>query len=210
MFRKFNRILGTTILAAAATAALPTAAKADHRDFRRDEWRHDRDWHHDDHGHFDIRIGDGELCPPPVYQEQVWVAPVYRTVTQQVWVPASYATVVDHVWVDPVVQRTTEHTWVPDRYELRDVTRWENGQRVTTKENVLVEAGHYADVPHDVVVTPGHYEDRPRQQLVDAHYETVTRQEVVVPGHYEVVSRVAAAPVHRDGFSVGLRIPIGH
>jgi len=207
MFSKLNRFLAGGIVAA-AVAALPAAANAGYRDWHRDGWRHDDH----DHGHFDIRIGGGDYgtCPPPVYQEQVWVAPVYRTVTQQVWVPATSTTVVDHVWVEPVVQRTTEHTWVPDRYELRDVTRWENGRQVTCKENVLVEAGHYADVPHDVVITPGHYEDRPRQQFVDAHYETVTRQEVVVPGHYELIDRVAAAPVQRDGFSLGVRIPIGH
>ena len=110
----------------------------------------------------------------------------YRPVVREerVWVEPVYRTVCDRVWVEPVTQREIyDRVWVPDRYEWRETVCWEYGRRVVRGQSVLVE--------------PGHFEDR-------------CREVVIVPGHYEVVNRIAAAPVARERFSVGLRIPIGH
>ena len=105
MFFRFHRFV-TSSLIAAALAAMPSAALADHRfETHRDDSRgNHRDWHRDEgpSGHLDIRIGGGSYerippLPPPVYQETVWVAPLYRSCTEQVLVPASYTTVVDRV-----------------------------------------------------------------------------------------------------------------
>ncbi len=213
-------------LAAAVAAALPATAMArdnDHRGPARDRdlrEHRDHDVHqfrdrdsHEDYDHADGHVGIGIRVgsPTAVYEQaQVWVPPVYRTVTEQQWIPATYRTVIDHVWVEPVVQHQSERVWVPDRYEDRIVIRHEYGHEVQTHERVLVERGHYANVDQDVVITPGHYEAHPQQELVcNGHWETVTHQELVTPGHFEPVRTVVVTPrEHDSGFSLNLRLPI--
>ena len=150
------------VLAAATLGVMPTAAFAGH--------------------HGGLRIGidihagptiERVPAPPPppvAYEEravQVWVEPVYRTVTDRQWVPATYRTVSDRVLV-------------PERCEYRDVVRYERGWRRVYRERVVVQ--------------PARYEIVQRQELVcDGHWENVTRQELVAPGHYE--TRVERVPV---------------
>src|SRR6188768_1417476 len=105
MFRSFT--------IAAVLAAIPATAFADRFDTHRSRDRGERYEHrgHDDHkssGHVGIHIGGGSYervyaPPPPVYQEQVWVEPVYRDVCEQ-------------VWIAPVVRKIEERVWVVDRY----------------------------------------------------------------------------------------------
>ena len=208
------------VLGAAVIGVVPTAALADHHDYDRHDWGHDsgrHEWRHDDHdrgrggGFVGIEIGGGSydrcpppvaICPPPVCppppvcEERVWVEPVYRTVCDRHWVEAVYRTVCDHVWIEPVTRTECERAWVPDRYEWRNIDHWANGRRYISREYLLVEAAHWADVPHEVVIVPGHYEDRPRQELVcGGHWESCDRQEVVCGGHWETRPVVVAAPV---------------
>ena len=200
---------GAAILAVAAIGAVPAASFADDRGERygrkrdADESRREREreYHRDRDDHrggagfridVDIRGGSWERVPPPthVYEERVWVEPVYRTVCDRVWVPATYRTVSERVWVEPVVQCVDERVWVPDRYEIRHV--------------VCYERGHYETHKREVVISTGHYEERTREELVcAAHWETVERQELVTPGHWET-RHVAAAPCHEP--SPGTRI----
>jgi hypothetical protein len=208
------------LLAAAVIGVIPAAARADHRDRDRDdsrrggEWRREVDRRDDrrrdsdrrDRGYFDIRIGGGStycpppapICPPPICEERVWVAPVYRTVCDRRWVEPVYRTVCDRVWIEPVTQTTCERAWVPDRYEWRNIDQWANGRHYTAREYVLVEPAHWADVPRTVVITPGRYEDRPRQELVCA-------------GHWETRPVIVAAPAPRryeeSHARIDLRIP---
>ena len=156
------------VVAAATLAVAPTAVFAVHRDSG-------------------LRIGIDihagptiervPVPPPPLpataYEErqvQVWVEPVYRTVSARQWVPAFYRTVVERVLV-------------PERCEYRDVVRFEHGWRRVHRERVVVQ--------------PARYEDVSRQELVCAgHWETTTRQEQVTPGYYETrIERVPVAPV---------------
>src|SRR5688572_24871212 len=184
---------------AAVLAALPATAFAGRFDTHRSRDRGDRYEHRDDHrghdrhddrkpsGQVGIHIGSGSHghlpAPLPVYEERVWVEPVYRDVTEQ-------------VWVAPVVRKIEERVWVADRYDWRDVTRWEYGRRVTRREMVLVDPAHYATVCREVVVVPG-------------RYETVTRRELLCAGHWETrPTRVVVAPP-RDYFHFDLKIPIG-
>jgi hypothetical protein len=168
-------------LIALAVLGVPSMALADHRfdtdrgqryerrsdssnSHRRDSDARDhgsRDQGSRTYGHVNIEIRSGGYeRVPEMCEERVWVEPVYRTVC-------------DRIWVEPVMQKVHERVWVPDRYECREVVRWECGRRIVRREEVLVERGHYQDVCRDVVVSPGHYEDRPRQELVCAgHYET--------------------------------------
>ena len=150
-------------LGAATLGVLPSAALARHRDGSL-------------HIGIDIHAGPTiervPASPPPVYEErqvQVWVEPVYRTVTDRQWVPPVYRTV-------------TERVWAPERYEYRDIVRYEGGWRRIYRQRVCVE--------------PGHYQDVQRQELVCAgHWDAAERQELVTPGHYETrIERVPVAP----------------
>jgi hypothetical protein len=191
------------VLSAATLGALPTAALARHHDGL--------------HVDVDIRSGHVERhddCPP-VYQERetrVWVEPVYRTVADRQWIEPVYRTVTERVWREPVVQRVKQRVWAPDRYEDRQVMRYERGREVVYHERVLVERGHFGIHENEVVVSPGHYEDVARQELVcEGHWQTIERQELVAPGHWETrVERVAIAPPppspHR-GEHIELRLP---
>ena len=154
---------------ACVAGVLPATVYADHGDRRDNRWE-DRRWdngrwnrgrHHDDHGRADLRFDIGSIIGGPACGArpvQVWVPPVYQTVTERVWVPEVTQTVVDRVYV-------------PDHFEWRDVATG-NRHCPTVRQPVLIP-GHYEDRPRTVVVTPGHYEDRQTQQLVCAgHYET--------------------------------------
>jgi hypothetical protein len=221
------------IVTVAAVGAVSSIARADSRDRGRDDFRHEwrsdsRRYDHDrDHGsgRVDIRIGGGTfapcpppapicLPPPPVCEQRVWVPAVYRTVTEQKWVEPVYRTVYDRVWIEPVTRTEYERAWVADRYEWRNIDHVANGRRYTSRECVLVEAAHWADVPHTVEITPGRYEDRPRQELVCAgHFETCAHEELVCAGHYETRPVIVAAPppVRRyddSHFSIGVRFPL--
>ena len=204
------RRVGLAVIIAAAAFAAPTTALADRDDHRPDRARYEdrrddrnRNWH-DGGGRFDINVRTAPrfearpiVVAPP--QPQVWVAPVYRTVTENVWVEPTYRTVTDRVWREPVVQRTTQRVLVPDRYDWANVPhRDAYGRTYTVREWALVEPEHYVDQPQDVVVAPGHWEDVPRQELVCAgHYEPVTRQELVAAGHWESCAPVAVVPAPR-------------
>ena len=153
-----------TALAAATLGVMPAAALAGH---------------HDGGLRIGIDIHAGPTIervrvpapppPPTVYEDrqvQVWVEPVYRTVTDRQWVPPVYRTV-------------SERVLVPERCEYRDVVCYERGRRQIYRERVVVE--------------PARYQAVQRQELVcDGHWETFTHQELVSPGHYETrVERVA-------------------
>ena len=152
------------ILAAATFGIMPTAAFAGHHGGLRIGI--------DIHADRTIERVPAPPPPPVAYEErqvQVWIEPVYRTVTDRQWVPAVYRTV-------------TERVLVPERCEYREVVRYEHGWRRVYREPVVVQPAHYADVQ--------------RQQLVcDGHWENVTRQELVTPGHYETrIERVPVVP----------------
>jgi hypothetical protein len=241
MFRKLSQFATRTCastatraaLMAAVVGAIPTAALADHRGYDRRDYGHHDEWRHDDHrggGYVGIQIGGGTVydrCPPPApvcppppvcAEERVWVEPVYRTVTDRRWVEPVYRTVCDKVWIEPVTRTEYTREWVPDRYEWRNIDHWANGKRYLSRESVLVEAAHWADVPHTVEITPGRYEDRPRQELVSAgHWENCDRQEVVCAGHWETRPVIVAAPVvvapplrhyEQSRVSIGVRFPL--
>lgn len=156
----------TSIIAGAALGLSPVAAFAGHHE----EFGIDFDLRHG-RPHVEIyRVPPAPPAPPVEGREvRVWVEPVYQTVTDRQWVAAEYRTVVDHVWV-------------PERYEVRDLPRWDHGHRIIHRERVLV--------------VPGHYEDASRQELVcGGHYEDVQRQMLVTPGHWEThVEPVDVAP----------------
>lgn len=191
-----NRKLTTILAAAAALMIVPAATFA-----------HDRD--HDDHDRWNATGGvrvNFDFGRPHVEERatQVWVEPVYQTAVDHVWVAPTYRTVTDRVWCPPVTQNVTQRVWIPDRFEGRDVVRYEHGRRCIVRENVLVAPGHYEDRVTQVEVTPGHYDEAQHQELVCAgHYEDVQRQVLVAPGHFE--TRVAEIE-HRD--SVAVRFPI--
>jgi hypothetical protein len=214
MKRQLLGTIGAGVLAMATMAAAPVTALAGHRDGG--GW----DRGHDHSG--GLRIGvdlppvvvqppvDEVYCQPA--QTQVWVEPVYRTVSERQWVPATYRTVSDRVWVEPVVRNDCARVLVADRYEWRDVVHYEYGYRRVIRERVLVEPAHYVDQPQTAVVTPGHYEDVQRQELVcDGHWETVERQELVYPGHWETRQMLAERPFAADnhgGLSVEVHLPL--
>ena len=219
MIRHFKSVLGSTalaaILASAAITATPSAALADarHDDHARpqaahfdDHGRFDRDDHRDDHrdNHPDNRAGDHGVViinrpvaspvvvAPPT--NQVWIEPVYRTISQQVYVAPTYRSVTDHVWYAPVVQKQTERVWVPDEYKTIP-----NPFSAASSQRVLVKKAHYENRGHDVVLKPGYYQDVTRQELVcDGHYETVTHQELVTAGHWVDGCAVAVDPAPRQ------------
>jgi hypothetical protein len=198
MNRLMKHVLGT-VVAGAAVAAIPTTTFAG---------RHDLNLN------IDVHAAHREI-DPSVYEDrqiQVWVEPVYRTVTDTHWVEPVYQTTTERVWCPPVTKTVTDHVWVPDRYEDHRVTHYgPYGPRVTF-EHVFVP-GHYEDRAHDVVITPGHYDDVQHQVLVTpGHWETGQRQELVTPGHYETRtehvlverSHVEEQPIGR----IGLRLPM--
>lgn len=219
-------------LSLAAMTALPSSAWGDDRGERydrgsrysRDDRRDDndsrrQDWRRDSRGgsgtrvDIDIRTGSSwqRVPPPPVCaEERVWVEPVYRTVCDRVWTPATYRTVVDRVWVPPVVERRTDRVWVPDRYAWRDVVCYDEcGRRISRRERVLVEPGHFEHRPCEVVVTPGHYRECPRQELVcEGRWQTVERQELVSAGHWETRRIIAAAPRYEEHSSARIDVTI--
>jgi hypothetical protein len=240
-FAKPSRATAVLIAAAAAgasLAALPPTALAgrfdthrgsDHREYRHDGRNDDRHHDHDGHrdgdqrprGHLDIHIGAGGppvICPPPprVVEERVWVESVCRIVVDRVWAEPVYRTVIDRVWIEPVVRTIPDRKWLPDRYECRDVVRYDRfGRRSTCREYVLVERGHFVDCPRDVIITPGRFEERPRQELISGgRWDTVERQELVCAGHWEtrLVEAHAAPPAPRpyEGpfTRIDLRLPL--
>ncbi|HSV13087.1 MAG TPA: hypothetical protein VLI90_02425 [Tepidisphaeraceae bacterium] len=211
---KFAQLGLGTILVAAAVGATPASALAGrHDDFDRRDYR--------DHDRGDLRIGldlpgivvEHRYTPPPCdpVETRVWVEPVYRTVCDRQWMPATYRTVCDRVWVEPVTRTVCDRVYVPDRYEWRDVVRYEYGYRRVARERVLVEPAHYVEQPHQIVVTPGHYQDVQRQELVcDGHWDNVEHQELVTPGHWETRERIVERPLYEEhaGVRLDLRFPI--
>ena len=165
-------VLASAALAALGGSALPASAgdrgRYDHRD------RHDhRDHrgHHHGHGHdrkrvdvdFNLHIGGGHRRYEPVYEERrvrVWCPPVYRTV-------------VEKRWCEPVYETVCEKVWVPDRYEVRQVRRYDrhHGWHMC-EERVLVCAGHYENVERRVCVREGYWDNVERQVCVsEGHWD---------------------------------------
>jgi len=192
-----THVLGT-VLASATAGAIPTATYAGHRGMDIDIDIASR------HRHVD----------PPICEDrpvQVWVEPVYRTMTDRHWCEPVYRTMTERVWCPPVTRTVTERIWVPERHEDRRVTHYgAYGPRVTY-ERVCVPA-HYEDRTHDVVIAPGHYDDVQHRELVsEGRWEIGERQELVCAGHYETrIERVEIERSHVDEHSLGriaLRLP---
>jgi len=211
MFR--SSITVKAVLALAVVSAVPTLAHAGRfdRDDRFDrgqryEHRDDRDADRHADVHLDVRDRGYDSHPVLIERPiQVWVEPVYRTVTDRQWVAPVYRTVIDRVWVEPTCQKLTERVWVPDRYEERQVTC--RGR--VTRQRVLVACAHWEARIRDVI-TPGHYQDFPRQELVcDGHWETVTRQELVTPAHYEPCPREVIVERPRQDSHARIDIHVG-
>lgn len=157
--------LFTTAILATAALAVPGIALADrHDDHRGPEHEYDTG-----RVNVEIRAGEHEYLSAYAHRPiQVWVAPVYQTVTQRVWVPE-------------MIQTVTDRTWVPDRYDWREIEHGEGWRHWVTRDYVLVEPGHYVDVP--------------RQTIMPAHYEDQAQQILVTPGHWETrMERIAMAP----------------
>lgn len=192
----------------AAACVMPAVAKADRFDRGRD-W-HDRDRDRGGHVSVDIRSGPTPYEHLPVIvdrPQQVWVEPVYRTVTDRVWVAPVYQTVCEKVWREAVVEKRVDRVWVPEQRVMQDVR---HGNRII-REWVVTPA-HYEDRCQDVVVAPAHWEEVQKQVLVaDGHWQTVERQELVCAGHLETrVERVAMAPPAppRDGLRINVQLPL--
>lgn len=158
--RRFTPTVLGGLLAAAAIGAIPTAALADRHDVQdrghdrvsRDDDRHGRERGDQDNrsrGGFrlDIEIHNRpSIERVPAYEDRevrVWVEPVYRTVTNRVW--------------------------VADRYETREVDRYDHGRRERWEERVLVEPAHYEDVCRQELVCEGHWETHMERVAVDAY-----------------------------------------
>ena len=95
-----------------------------------------------------------------------------ETRTTRVWVAPVYRNVCDRVWVAPVTQTVCERVWVPDRYEERQVVRYEGWWRRVECVRVLVQPAHYEEQSRQVEVAPGHWQEVQRQELVSAgHWE---------------------------------------
>lgn len=160
--------------------------------------------HEHDHLGIEIHIGGDRSARrwvPPVCEErgvQVWVEPVYRTVCDEVYERPVFRTVVERVWREPEYRTTCERVWVPDRYEIREVTRYDCGRPAIYRERVLVCPAHYEKIERRVVVCEGRYETIERQVPVsEGHYRHIERQELVTPGHYETrTERVEVVPGH--------------
>ena len=177
-----------TATAAGVVSLVPTTAQA-------------RD--HDRFG-FDIHIGSDRPARrwvPGVCEDravQVWVEPVYRTVCDEVYERPVFRTVVDRVWHEPVCRTVVEKAWVPDRYEYREITRYDCGRPALFRERVLVCPAHYERIERRVIVADGFYENVEHQVPVsEGHYRKIERQELVTPGHYETrTERVEVVPGH--------------
>jgi hypothetical protein len=98
---------------------------------------------------------------------QVWVGPVYRTVTERVWVAPVYTTI-------------TENVWVPEQIQYREYPQGSGADRWVERVPVGVIPAHYERQSRQVESIPGHWEDVVRQELVSAgHWES--RVVVVTP-----------------------------
>ena len=200
--RKTGRWSVLFLAGAAALAGLgaaPRAASADRYDRDRDPSRF-RD------GRVDVRVDSGRDYR--VDERRVWVEPVYRTVCDKVFVEPVYRTEVERVWCEPVYQTVCERVWCPDRFEVRDVERYERGRRVIYRERILVERGHYVNQDRRVIVTPGHWDNVERRVCVtEGHWTEVERRECVTPGHWE--TRVEAVAVRPEpSLRFDLRLPV--
>ena len=174
-------LLASALVAALGGSALPASAgdkhhKHGHRHEHRPDYRGPRDNrdYRDYHSyarsnkHVDVDVnlhigGHHHRRYEPCYEERrvrVWCPPVYRTV-------------VEKKWCEPVYQTVCEKVWVPDRYEVRQVRRYDPrcGWHVC-EERVLVCAGHYETVERRVCVREG-------------HWDTVERQVCVSEGHWD-------------------------
>jgi hypothetical protein len=150
-----NTALAGTLLAGGMLTGMPTAAFAHHHGF-----------------HVDVVVPGPEVVVPApcdAAPQQVWVAPVYQTVTER-------------VWVEPVVTTQIQRVEVPAQYGWRDVGFYDYyGRAHVRHEQVQICPAHCEDRPVQVVVCPGHFENQTRQQLIcDGHWETQQPAAVVV------------------------------
>jgi len=75
-------------------------------------------------------------------------------------------------WREPAYETRTTRVWVPDRYEERQVVRYEGWWRRVECVRVLVQPAHYEEQSRQVEVAPGHWQEVQRQELVSAgHWE---------------------------------------
>ena len=164
-----NWMKRTSLLVIAGASLLPVSAQA-----------HDR-------LDVDIRYRDRWQAPCETRSVQVWVEPVYRTVS-------------DRVWVEPVYKTVCDNIWCPDRYEVRETTCREHGRLVIRREQVLIP-GHYDRVERQVLVCEGHFNCIERRELVcEGRYETrIDRVEVPYRFHWDHDSHHGAyAHPYRD------------
>ncbi len=98
--------------------------------------------------------------------------PRYETRTTRVWIEPVYRIVCDRQWVEATYQTVCERVWVPDRYEDRQIVRYDGWCRHIECVRVLVQPAHYEEQQRQIVIAPAHTQD-------------VQRQELVSPGHWE-------------------------
>lgn len=197
---------GKFLCAALAAGAIASATLPASADERRDRDRGDRRDGAVRVG-VDLNFGGGRREPRVEERKvKVWVAPVYRTVTEKVWVDPTFHMVSDRVWQEPVVRVQTERVFVPDRYETRTYFRSNGfGVRVKVTEKVLVERAHYEQRETKVVVKPGCWEVVERREVdQEGYFNNVTRRELVAPGHFEWRTERVAVERGRRETVVGL------
>jgi len=115
-----------------------------------------------------------------------WVDPVYETRCERVWVDPVYETRCEKVWVDAVYETRCERVWVPDRFETRDVRYVDRWGRVTIRcEQVLVEAGHWAEVQKQVLVRDGYWTTVEKRVCVsEGGWQNVEKRVIVRDGYW--------------------------
>lgn len=118
-----------------------------------------------------IRFGDPVVRRPDCVT-QIWVEPVYRTVSER-------------VRVEPVYKTICEDVCVPARHETTERVCFEHGRRVTRLERVLIPA-HTERVERRVCMSEGRYDCVEHRVVVCAgHYETQTLAVEVSHRHWE-------------------------
>jgi hypothetical protein len=174
-----NAVLGSrirnTVIAAGALAcmAAPQSALAHHHGF-----------------HVDVLLP----APAVVVASPAVIVPGSDCQTTQIWVEPVYRTVTDRVWVAPVTTTAVQRMAVPAQYGWSNVVVYDAfGRGHIRPQRVEISPAHYEDQAVQVVVTPGHFEEQ-------------THQELVSPGHYQ--TQVVQTPVVVQPVPARVEIPL--